>query len=99
MIQANNLYKTYADKVILHNVTFTLSEGQKVGLVAPNGTGKSTILKMIQGLEEPDRGSVTISQENIAYLPQELSSTAGETIFDYLRTTLEEDWETWYSQK
>lgn len=93
MIQANKIYKTYGDKVVLENVNFTISQGQKVGLIAPNGTGKSTLLKIIQGLEEADRGSIVVSREKIVYLPQTLQYLETDTIYSYLKTNIKENWE------
>ncbi|KIT15751.1 ABC transporter ATP-binding protein [Jannaschia aquimarina] len=46
-------------KVILHNASFRVEEGQSLGILAPNGTGKTTLVNMMAGLEKPDEGSIT----------------------------------------
>lgn len=57
-VQVENLTKSYGDHVLFANLTFGIAEGQKIGLVAKNGTGKSTLLRILEGVETPDSGSV-----------------------------------------
>ena len=60
-----------------------MNEGEKVGLIGINGTGKSTLLKIVAGLEEPDQGSVTRGRNlYIRYLPQIPEFRAGETVLE-----------------
>ena len=93
MIQLQNLKKIYGDKVILDGVSFVVSEKQKVGLIGPNGLGKSTIFKIIRGAEEPDKGSVSIVNEIVGYLPQVISFSEDATVESFLRKELKDDWE------
>src|SRR5665648_2633 len=58
MIQVVNLEKGYGTQVLFENVTFTLGRGERVGLVGRNGTGKSTLFKILLGEESPDKGDV-----------------------------------------
>ena len=59
MLQVNNIHKAYGDDFILEAVTFILNHGDRVGLVGPNGCGKTTLLRIVVGEEQPDRGSVS----------------------------------------
>lgn len=93
MIQIQNISKAYGTKVLLENVSFTLNNGNRIGLIGPNGTGKSTLFKILLKEVEPDRGSVVVVHEDVAYLPQELSYKENETVFSYLKKCIQEDWE------
>ncbi len=63
--------KSYTDKFLLDKVSFGIQEGDRIGVLGINGTGKSTLLKLIAGLEEPDEGTITMGRNiEIAYLPQ-----------------------------
>ncbi len=85
-IRAQQLSKTYGTVTVLDNVSFSLEAGQKVGLVGSNGTGKTTLLKILAGVIEPDGGEVTKRQGvTIGYMPQDTSLVSDETIRDYLR--------------
>ncbi len=68
---AENLKKTYGIRNILDDITFTINEGEHIGLIGINGTGKSTLLKIIAGVEESDSGKlIVMNGVRIAYLPQ-----------------------------
>lgn len=70
-IQVENLTKSYGDRLLFGDVTFGIDEGQKIGLIAKNGTGKSTLLRIIAGEEAPDSGTVTARGGlKVGYLPQ-----------------------------
>ena len=56
MIIANNIEKSFGPQVLFGGVSFLMNEGERVGLVGKNGTGKSTLFKMILGQESPDSG-------------------------------------------
>lgn len=58
-LQIENLTKSYGDRLLFGDVTFGINRGDKIGLIAKNGTGKTTMLRIIAGLESPDSGSVT----------------------------------------
>lgn len=79
--QAQQITKAYGEKVLFEDLSFSVAPGQKVGLIARNGTGKTTLLNIIAGLDQPDRGLCTY-QNGIkqAYLQQEPYFGAGLTI-------------------
>ena len=58
LLSAQNISKTYMERKVLDNVSFFLNEGDKVGIVGINGTGKSTLLRILAGAEEPDSGEI-----------------------------------------
>ncbi len=58
-LQIENLTKSYGDRLLFSDVTFGINRGDKIGLIAKNGTGKTTMLRIIAGLETPDSGNVT----------------------------------------
>ena len=71
LLSAENLTKSYGLKTLFSDLTFGIAEGEKIGLIGINGTGKSTLLKVLAGTETPDQGEVTVgSAVRIAYLPQ-----------------------------
>lgn len=70
-LQIEGLTNSFGDRVLLDNITFGLYEGDKVGLIAKNGTGKTTLLRIIAGLESYDEGKVVFRNDlRVAYLPQ-----------------------------
>lgn len=84
MIIIKNLTKNILGNTLFEEVSFVLSRGDKVGLIGPNGCGKSTFLKIILGEIEADHGDVWIEHENIGYLSQELLFEKGETVESFL---------------
>lgn len=101
ILNIEHISKAYGDKIIFNDASFGIQENDKIGIVGINGTGKTTLLKMIAGIEEPDAGQI-IRQNGlkIAYLSQigisELNkeNAKGErTILSYmLEGTEESDW-------
>src|SRR3989344_2174495 len=85
-IKATNIHKVYGAVTVLADISFTLEQGVKVGLVGGNGTGKSTLLKIIARQVESDGGEVTF-RKGLAggYMPQDTSLATDESISDYLR--------------
>ena len=71
IINVEHLYKIYGEKIIFDDASFGIQKGDKIGIVGINGTGKSTLLKMIAGEETPDKGQI-IKQNGLklAYVPQ-----------------------------
>lgn len=70
-LQAENLSKRWGEALLFENISFTVSEGQKVALIARNGAGKSTLLDLLAGKNTPDEGSITITNDiNIGYFEQ-----------------------------
>tara|TARA_R110000850_G_scaffold277086_1_gene422325 strand:+ start:50868 stop:52742 length:1875 start_codon:yes stop_codon:yes gene_type:complete len=86
-LSVENISKSYGELVLFENLSFGINEGQKIGFVAKNGTGKTSILNIISGLDVPDSGRV-VYRKNIVvtYLPQEpnldKTLTIEQTVFD-----------------
>ena len=82
-LQIEGLTKSYGDRMLFADVTFGINEGDKIGIVAKNGTGKSTMLRIIAGEEAPDSGTVTArSGLRIGYLPQLPEYAPGTTVLE-----------------
>src|SRR5919206_5067952 len=68
----NNLARIHGGRTIFSAINWSIQDGEKIGLVGPNGVGKSTLLRTLAGLEPPDAGTVTLRRNTrVAYLPQE----------------------------
>lgn len=74
MLRLNNISKTYHEE-LFSSINLVLGNQEKVGLVGLNGTGKTTLLKIIAGLEAPTNGGVELQQEKLGYLPQQFDIT------------------------
>ncbi|MEG2984348.1 MAG: ABC-F family ATP-binding cassette domain-containing protein [Peptostreptococcaceae bacterium] len=71
LIALENITKSYSEKVLVNNISLGINEGEKIGLIGVNGTGKSTLLKIIAGSEEADSGTIIKPNKvRIEYLPQ-----------------------------
>jgi ATP-binding cassette subfamily F protein uup len=71
LLTIENMSKSYTERMLFDNVSLGINEGEKIGVIGINGTGKSTLLKIIAGLEEPDSGTVTRGKKvRIGYLSQ-----------------------------
>ena len=83
LITIEHLTKSYTERLLFDDTSFSIGDGEKVGLIGINGTGKSTLLKIVAGLEEPDDGSV-IRRRNlyIRYLPQIPQFMPGDSVLD-----------------
>ncbi len=78
VIEAENLTKGYADRVLIENLTFKLPPGGIVGVIGPNGAGKSTLFRMITGQEQPDSGTITIGETvHLSYVDQSRDALDG----------------------
>jgi len=83
LIQLSSLTKSFGERVLLEDVTWQISDGERVGLCGPNGAGKTTLLKMLAGLDEPDAGNIIKpSALTVGYLPQDGLAHAGHSILD-----------------
>lgn len=71
LMTLENISKSYSEKILLDNISLGINEGEKIGLIGVNGTGKSTLLKIIAGVEENESGTITkANRVRIEYLPQ-----------------------------
>ena len=96
LLNVENIHKIYGDKVFFDHVSLGIHEGDKIGIVGINGTGKSTFLKIVAGLEEPDEGQViTQNGLRITYLAQNPEFPENSTILDYVaQGRWHQDWST-----
>ena len=87
MISINNLTVAYGGFTLLNEINFHISESDKIGLVGKNGAGKSTILKLICGLQSPTSGKVAVpGGVKIGYLPQIMEHHRGRSVIDEAMT-------------
>ncbi len=87
MISVNNLVVAYGGFTLLNDINFHISENDKIGLVGKNGAGKSTILKLICGLQTPTSGQVAVPNGvKIGYLPQIMEHHRGRSVIDEAMT-------------
>lgn len=85
ILTVDNLFKTYGDKTLFDDLSFIVTEKDRIGLIGVNGTGKSTLLKILAGLESMDNGKVThANQFNIEYLPQQPKLDQSLTILEQI---------------
>lgn len=83
LVTIEHLTKSYTERRMFDDIAFSVSEGEKVGLIGINGTGKSTLLKIMAGLEEPDSGTVVrVRNLYIRYLPQIPEFVPGDTVLE-----------------
>lgn len=86
ILGATDLAVRYNQQVVLEDATLTLHEGDRVGLVGRNGSGKSTFLRILAGLQSPDRGEITRRRDLvIGYLPQDFSLDPAKNVHDNVR--------------
>ena len=80
LVTIEHLTKSYTERLLFDDTSFSMGEGDKIGLIGINGTGKSTLLKIVAGLEEPDEGTVVRSRNlDIRYLSQNPKFHDGDT--------------------
>jgi len=84
MIKLKNIDKTFQGKKVLNNLSLTLSENDAVGLIGRSGAGKSTILRIISGLVQPDSGIIDIKSKKIGYIFQESNLIPWRTVLGNL---------------
>jgi ATP-binding cassette, subfamily F, member 3 len=86
MLTVHHLSKSFGIETILHDITFSLNRGERIGLVGPNGCGKTTLIRIIAGLEKPDQGSIQFDPPDLRlwYLAQGLTLPGQQQIGGYL---------------
>jgi ATP-binding cassette subfamily F protein uup len=81
LLSCNALGKGFGARPLFENLSFGISEGDRVGLIGPNGSGKSTLLKLLAGLEDPDSGTLSLRRgTRMGYVPQDPGFAAGQTV-------------------
>ncbi|MGZ4475455.1 MAG: ATP-binding cassette domain-containing protein, partial [Nocardioides sp.] len=83
ILSLRNVRKAHGDKVVLDNVTLSFLHGAKIGVVGPNGMGKSSLLKLMAGLDQPNNGDIVRDQDaTVGMLQQEPPLTEGKTVLE-----------------
>jgi ATP-binding cassette, subfamily F, member 3 len=82
MLTAHHIYKSYGIQPILQDISFSISNSERVGLIGPNGCGKTTLMRILAGIEQPDSGTVLWTRSNlrIGYLAQGMQFDEDQTI-------------------
>lgn len=89
ILNAQGLTKAFGVTPLFKNLSFTVSEGDRIGLIGPNGAGKSTLLKVLAGDEEPDSGEVAVRKRaRVAYVRQDSEFALGLTVRQVLEAAL-----------
>ena len=84
-VSAENLSKSFGIKTLFENITFHVNEGDKIAIVAKNGTGKSTLLKILSGRETASEGSVVINKEiQVVLFDQEIDFNSSQTVEEFM---------------
>lgn len=82
-LQVDNLTKSFGDLILFENISFGIAEGQRIGLIAKNGTGKTTLLNILSGKESYDSGSIVFRRDlKVAYLEQDPNYPADITVLE-----------------
>lgn len=90
IINAQKISKAFGAKPLFENVSFTVSEADRIGLIGPNGSGKSTLLRILAGLEEPDDGDLAVRKRlRLSYVEQESRFNAGASVRSVLERAVE----------
>ena len=94
VIQLEGVAKAYGDRVLFRDVTWQLGARERIGLVGPNGIGKTTLCRILAGIETPDVGRVSRSRETtVGYLPQEAAGEAHGSVLGEALSGFPEVWE------
>ncbi len=91
-VELHHLCKSFGDKTLLEDFSYIFLKGDRIGIIGPNGCGKTTLMKMIQGLCKPDSGEVVIGQTvKIGYFAQEIGEEMkpAQRVIDYIRDVAE----------
>src|SRR5437667_12786298 len=81
IINAQSISKKYGVSPLFENLSFTVNDGDRIGLIGPNGSGKSTLLQILEGHITPDSGEVAIRKRTrLTYVSQQSEFKAGQTV-------------------
>jgi ABC transport system ATP-binding/permease protein len=89
LINAQKISKAFGTNPLFQNISFTVSEGDRIGLIGPNGSGKSTLLRMLAGDVSPDDGEIAVRKRlRLTYVEQDSRFTPGHTVRSVVESTL-----------
>jgi len=90
LINAQRISKAFGTNPLFQNISFTVSEGDRIGLIGPNGSGKSTLLRMLAGEIDPDEGDIAVRKRlRLTYVEQDSKFIPGKTIRSVVGNALE----------
>lgn len=90
IINAQGISKAFGAKPLFEDVSFTVSEGDRIGLIGPNGSGKSTLLRILAGTEHPDTGNVAVRKRlQLNYVEQDSRFAAGATVRSVVESAMQ----------
>lgn len=90
LLSCSALHKSYGTRVLFDDLSLSLSEGDRIGLIGPNGSGKTSLLEILAGNEPPDSGERAVRKHTrLAYVPQDSLFAAGDTIASVLTLALD----------
>src|SRR5947209_10254978 len=93
MIQVEDIAKAYAGQRLFRELSWRIPDGARIGLVGPNGVGKTTLCRLLAGLEEPDAGRISRPRETtVGYLPQEVAASAAGSVLTEALSGFGEVW-------
>lgn len=91
MVGINKITLSFADRFLFNNVSFIINKQERIGLVGKNGAGKSTMLKILAGVQIPDSGNIsTPSDFSLGYLPQDMEFEEGRTVWEETATVFDQ---------
>lgn len=92
LVNLENIYLRYSDRAILDNIKLQIEEKDKIGLIGPNGMGKSSLLKVIAGVVEAEDGSITYGEnKKISYLAQDIDKDLNLSVYEFITKDLNND--------
>jgi ATP-binding cassette subfamily F protein uup len=92
LLSVESLTKSYTSRPLFENLSFTVAEGDHIGLIGPNGSGKSTLLKILAGVEDPDSGTRAVRKGvRIGYVPQDPVFAPGKSVEEVLLEALHDE--------
>src|SRR5213080_2428436 len=92
LLSSQGLSKAYGPRPLFHEISLDVRAGERIGLIGPNGSGNSTLLKILAGLVTPDQGTVGVRRTaRLGYLPQEDVFDLDRTVTEIMAQALESD--------
>lgn len=92
LLTAEGLTIAYSERKLFEDASFYMDEGEKVGIIGVNGTGKSTLLRIMAGEEQPDEGTITFANNKvIAFLRQQENFKSGQNVLEYIMCGIKDE--------